>query len=44
MPLATARAMVEGWVVVIVEQAFRREMWRCPRDDNEDSRALANLR
>lgn len=31
MPLATARAIVEAWEVVIDSQAWRREMWRCPR-------------
>lgn len=40
MPLATARAMVEGWVVVIWEQALRREMWRWPRTEREVRRAL----
>lgn len=31
MPLATARAIVEAWETVIDSQAWRREMWRCPR-------------
>lgn len=41
MPLATARAMVEGCEVVIVAQALRREMWRWPRTEKFERRVLA---
>lgn len=40
MEEATARAIVESWEVVMVAQAWRRDIWRWPRVESVERRAL----